>query len=332
MPHYNFHHAVIGGTFDRLHKGHRHLLDMAFSLADTITIGITSDTYAAQKSDRIEPLNKRLAQLKSYSFGKIDKRRLHIIVIDDVFGTTLHDKTMDVIVTTKETRKQASEINKKRRKNALPALAIKTGKLVKDAHNFIIRSSRIRSGEIDREGTLYASYFGKHTTLIMPNELRHTLKTPLGSVVPNETHAFRIIKPKSPFLITVGDIVTRTLKKAGASPQVSVIDFKTQRVEIDHPQTTSHKIVNKPGTLSYKAVQALRHAIRQSQNGQKNISIIIRGEEDLLALPAILFAPLSAYVCYGLTGKGIVTIEVTENIKKKVQLFIQQFQPKRTTR
>jgi len=42
----------------------------------------------------------------------------------------------------------------------------------------------------------------------------------------------------------------------------------------------------------------------------------IKGEEDLLTLPAVLFAPLDSVVCYGQPGKGMVLVKVTEEKKR----------------
>jgi len=43
----------------------------------------------------------------------------------------------------------------------------------------------------------------------------------------------------------------------------------------------------------------------------------VTGEEDLLALPAIVLAPLGSVVLYGQYDKGVVINEVTEELKKK---------------
>ena len=50
-----------------------------------------------------------------------------------------------------------------------------------------------------------------------------------------------------------------------------------------------------------------------------SLFLVVDGEEDLLALPSILFAPLNAYVLYGQPNEGIVVVSVTESLKIKVQ-------------
>ena len=56
---------AVGGTFDKLHKGHEALLDAAFTMADEVLIGITSDDFASMKNHVIEPCEVRITKLKS---------------------------------------------------------------------------------------------------------------------------------------------------------------------------------------------------------------------------------------------------------------------------
>jgi len=53
--------------------------------------------------------------------------------------------------------------------------------------------------------------------------------------------------------------------------------------------------------------------------------LIIDGEEDLLTLPAILFAPLGSLVLYGHWQHGIIGVEITEEIKQAVKVIIGKF-------
>ena len=46
--------------------------------------------------------------------------------------------------------------------------------------------------------------------------------------------------------------------------------------------------------------------------------IVVDGEEDLLALPSILFAPINTHVLYGQPNAGLVIVSVTESLKVKV--------------
>ena len=53
--------------------------------------------------------------------------------------------------------------------------------------------------------------------------------------------------------------------------------------------------------------------------------LVVNGEEDLLTLPAILFAPLNSLVLYGHWQYGIIVVEVDEKIKEKVRKILKKF-------
>ena len=55
------------------------------------------------------------------------------------------------------------------------------------------------------------------------------------------------------------------------------------------------------------------------------MKIVIKGEEDLLVLPASLLAPLGAVVVYGQADFGIILVKVDESIKEKIYGLIKQF-------
>lgn len=84
--------------------------------------------------------------------------------------------------------------------------------------------------------------------------------------------------------------------------------------------------INEPGTINLKTAETIKTAMRNFlKTGQKQL-IIIKGEEDLLALPAILFAPLGAVVLYGQWGLGVVMVEVTEKTKEIVRNLLKRFE------
>ncbi|MEK7129458.1 MAG: DUF359 domain-containing protein, partial [Patescibacteria group bacterium] len=74
-----------------------------------------------------------------------------------------------------------------------------------------------------------------------------------------------------------------------------------------------------PGYISREALQAVRgslDSLRSLGMTQKTV-IIVDGEEDLLALPAIAEAPLGAVVYYGQPNRGLV--EVIVDMKKRAR-------------
>ncbi|GAB6880036.1 DUF359 domain-containing protein [Halorubrum gandharaense] len=160
--------------------------------------------------------------------------------------------------------------------------------------------------------------------LSLPDSLRDAFKEPLGPVTtdPNALLAdaadTRIAHdaPDAP-LIAVGDVVTYHLREAGRQPDVAVIDGKTEREEVDPEIRESladagdrrSVVENPPATLSRETLEALREALEASASETTVIETL--GEEDLVALPAIVAAPDGASVVYGQPGEGMVRVAVT---------------------
>lgn len=53
--------------------------------------------------------------------------------------------------------------------------------------------------------------------------------------------------------------------------------------------------------------------------------LLVDGEEDLLALPAIVHAPIGGVVYYGQPQQGLVEVMVTEEKKREVLALLKQF-------
>ncbi len=154
-----FRKVAVGGTFDELHKGHRALLTKAFSTGEHVLIGLTSDefVYKLCKPHITAPYAERLKELETYlgKLGVLD--RAEIIPLNDPFGPTATDRCIEAIIVSKETAQTATKINAKRAKSGLPPLKVITISMV-PSHNFMpISTTRIRKGEIDREGRLLKS-------------------------------------------------------------------------------------------------------------------------------------------------------------------------------
>lgn len=333
----HYKHATVGGTFDRLHEGHKKLIEFAFQKADYVSVAITSDTFAKKKKTayEIEPYKNRLKSLKQFLTGKNLYERARFITLEDIYGTALTDNTLDSIVVTSDTRHNAALINRERTKRGLRPLSVLYMRFVHGPDGKIIHSERIREGEIDRSGYSFSSMFSGRKTLLMPSTLREELRKPMGEVVrgsaKNATATIKKVikklgKYRHPIVIAVGDIVTQELEKVGFEADIAVKDFKTRReVLVNVNNRNKSQIINKPGTLHPRAVQVLTTDLKQFIRKKIKSRIIIRGEEDLLALPAIMIAPLGSVVLYGLYDVGVVIVRVTEERKAQAKLYLEQF-------
>ena len=123
-------------------------------------------------------------------------------------------------------------------------------------------------------------------------------------------------------LITVGDISTFNVLQCNTIPDISIIDEKTHRKPTDSNiikgiryYTFKMMYVNNPsGCVTSELVCAISEAISINEP----VQIMVNGEEDLAALPAILLAPISSVVIYGLPDEGAIVVTVTPDIKVRI--------------
>jgi uncharacterized protein (UPF0218 family) len=151
-------------------------------------------------------------------------------------------------------------------------------------------------------------------------ELRVKLKEPFGILIRGSfaetmSEMENIVKrEKPPKMISVGDTVSRNLHEHQMNPQLSITDNKRMRRRIQPRTFTGKNIVhvkNPQGTITEEAITAIREALESNER----VHIIVDGEEDLLALIAVLYAPEKSLVVYGQPYEGIVVIKVTSEKK-----------------
>jgi GTP-dependent dephospho-CoA kinase len=158
------------------------------------------------------------------------------------------------------------------------------------------------------------------------SELRVKLKEPFGILIkgtPAQTMAkMKTIfeKDKPPKLVSVGDTVSKNLIENKLTPDISVIDNMCMRKNLP-PSKFSGKAVyikNPAGTVTDEAVSEIKRALES----QERIHLIVEGEEDLLVLVAVLYAPENALIVYGQPYEGIVVVKVTPQKKAEAASFL----------
>ncbi len=170
----------------------------------------------------------------------------------------------------------------------------------------------------------------------LSDELREELRKLYGELYPGDgiETAKLIIKNLNNCtkIISVGDIVTFNLLSAGLVPDISFVDDRTKRGPASDKimQGTRHSLFrtitveNPAGIITEELLQEISHAM----DSDKPIQILVKGEEDLAALPAIAMAPLSSVIIYGLPDKGAVLVRVTESKKKEIQSLLDRMKCK----
>lgn len=343
--------AVLGGTFDRLHKGHEKLIATAFSQADFVYIGVTTDEFVGQfkQPQKLPSIvlsrEKRIAELADFLRSKGWLHRVEIMPLKDIFGNTLERNDLDAIVVSPETELAATEINLKRAQNNLPALEVICVPWVMAKDGKPINSFRIRRGEIDRCGNLF-TFSRDWGVRRLPNNLRETLGRPIGTLIKdsqpigdavlsflNNYLEYDRISPKEirkkRLVVGVGDAVVKQMVDHGYQPDVAIVDLHIQRQrvhthfkQLGFKPKYEYKATNQAGTLSFAAITVVEKIIRQSLFPAV---VEIDGEDDLLTLAALFVAPLGAFIVYGQPNEGLVVVEVNEQIKKNVRQWLAAF-------
>ncbi|HUI38867.1 MAG TPA: pantetheine-phosphate adenylyltransferase [Thermoplasmata archaeon] len=147
--------AAVGGTFDRLHRGHRALLLAAFGAAGRVGIGLTTDeflrTHPKPGARRIRPFDVRRAELLRYLRRHFRGRDYRIVPLRDPLGGAV-DREVEVLVVSEETASGARAVNRERRRRRIPPVAIRTIPMVRGDDHRPIAGRRLRDGTIDPEG------------------------------------------------------------------------------------------------------------------------------------------------------------------------------------
>ena len=128
---------ALGGTFNRLHSGHRYFLSLVKYYGKQAIIGLCSDQMIKTRKKnfrKILPFKERKKALENYF--KRTGLKSKIVEINDIYGPAIKDKEIEAILLTEETFSNGIKINKIRKKNKLkelhyiilPYLLDKTGK------------------------------------------------------------------------------------------------------------------------------------------------------------------------------------------------------------
>ena len=132
--------AILGGTFDRFHVGHKELINRTFEKSEKVIIGITTEKITKNKflAESIESFSVRKDNLKKYLQENGFLERASFISLNDVFGNSLKRKNIEAIFVTSQTYKNAILINKKREEINLKPLKVNTVPLLKGEDGKVI--------------------------------------------------------------------------------------------------------------------------------------------------------------------------------------------------
>lgn len=154
--------------------------------------------------------------------------------------------------------------------------------------------------------------------LRLPENLRDALKAPLGILLkdPTKESVTKYLKDGT-VLITVGDATTERILSYGITPLLQIVDGLEKRSRRTPPATASTTVRcdNPPAEITQQSIDAIRGALGSGRPTQ----LLVNGEEDLLVLPACIYAPENSVVMYGQPNEGLVIVQITQEIRNKTK-------------
>ena len=308
--------GALGGTFDHFHDGHAAFIDAAAKMSERLLIGVTNKKLLYTKSFplSIQPLKKRFKSVGSYC--KSQGYNVQMVELTDIYGPTIDpDEPIDALFVTTETTAGAEKITAVRAQLKLKNVPVHIVDLVTADDGKPIRAERIRGGEINRTGTSYIQILDNTTELNQAQKA--AFSKPQGPLVQAPHH-----RPSTK--IVVGDTALETFLSFDWDFSIGVFDGYSKRepynssllaaLEIDET------ITNPAGAITRQTTETLLTALKK----ESSYIIKVEGEEDLLAVAAVLIAPLGSFVYYGQPDEGLVEVEVTERSKDHFASILNQ--------
>lgn len=165
--------VVLGGTFDRLHMGHKLLLTEAVIRArKRLVVGVTDvnmvtcrfrcvcvhcaikeyfvttiffEILAKTLCELILPVSQRIAEVRQFLASIDDSLVYDIVPIPDAFGPTLTDADLQLIVVSRETMRGGQAVNDRRAAAGLCTLAVQCIELVELERDTELKEVKISS-------------------------------------------------------------------------------------------------------------------------------------------------------------------------------------------
>lgn len=151
--------TIMGGTFDRLHIGHKIMLSEAILLTENrLLVGITDECMLTRKklAELIEPFDTRCANLKKFLNIVASDLEVSPVNISDPYGPSIVERDYQCLIVSRETFKTGEMINTKRAENQLPELEIHVVELIPDFNGDLGDEDKVSSSNKRRHhlGTL----------------------------------------------------------------------------------------------------------------------------------------------------------------------------------
>jgi cytidyltransferase-like protein len=328
--------CLLGGTFDRLHDGHKDLLRAGLESAAHLEVHITTDRMALAKDHRIQPLEDRMAAVQD-ALCSIRETGWSLHMLEDAFGPAPHHPTADALVVSPETRTGGEAINRKRAEGGFDPLMLIEVQHRTNAEGTILSSTAIRNGHMDTTGEAWIAPEWREHDMSMSLTAEAHLKTPSGTPYPGpeehpEVAMAAVLDDLSTLdgpLIAVGDVTAKVMLSLDVVPNLALIDGQTKRVALDDEDTVDltpfplrRDATSPAGVLTPDLLTQLEDSLRDDAP----CVLVVDGEEDMAPLYLHLLAPLGAIIVFGMPRQGLMVQRTTLDMKERCRTILNAFE------
>ncbi|MEM2136342.1 MAG: GTP-dependent dephospho-CoA kinase family protein [Candidatus Methanomethylicia archaeon] len=128
-------------------------------------------------------------------------------------------------------------------------------------------------------------------------------------------------------IITVGDYVTFSFLNKGVPINIAIVDFKVERKTFKYDPTPFFnrvfRVNNPPGVITALTWFTIQYTFSLEESSL----VIVDGEEDLLALPCVLCAPLNSIIFFGIPQRGLMMVNVNSEARDYALSLLSFFTP-----
>lgn len=321
--------CVVGGTFDRLHIGHKTLLTTAEMFSEKLLVCISSDTFVKKMKkiamNKIEPFHTRKHALEEF-LTEISVTFI-LCELNDPFTPALYSEYADnldsiIISSDPDIVERTKMLNNLRKSNNLNPLSIIKIPLIRDPLGKIISSTRYRIDDYFPEP--------RPPEFVVKRDLMEHIRKPKGVIVDGPQDLPDPNEFRNKGIIVIGDEAFRNLARIGYPISTAILDFKVRRTPLfytvlrfsdDIKAVPAIPSFNPPGRIStFSWFSTLVGFV------QKEVTIIrVFGEEDLMGFPATILAPHDALIIYGDPfRKKLVYFRVSDKHKQEALSLIKK--------
>ena len=115
-----------GGTFDRLHDGHKLLIETALKVSNKVVIGLTTQKMLKRKkyASKIEDYETRKKNLENFISSIADLDRVEVIELNNPYGPPIKEPEYEGIIASEETFLNSVRLNDLRVANGFKPLIV----------------------------------------------------------------------------------------------------------------------------------------------------------------------------------------------------------------